>query len=175
MGTHNHRLQIGNRVYLEIVALDPAGTVPGRPRWFELDEQDKVRADWDKGNRLRGWVVSTENIDATLSAHGMIFGSKVPLPAQKASFAFGVPNDGSLPLDGIAPSIIDHYSDTSHFAAIPDMGARLRSFTIEHLDPTRVVALYRNLAIDHPPTVIQGQEIKYRAFIDTRTGSRELS
>nr|WP_252910885.1 VOC family protein [Aliihoeflea aestuarii] len=57
MGTHNHRLQIGNRVYLEIVALDPAGTVPGRPRWFELDEQDKVRADWDKGNRLRGWVV----------------------------------------------------------------------------------------------------------------------
>lgn len=118
---------------------------------------------------------STENIDATLSAHGMIFGSKVPLPAQKASFAFGVPNDGSLPLDGIAPSIIDHYSDTSHFAAIPDMGARLRSFTIEHPDPTGVVALYRNLAIDHPPTVIQGQEIKYRAFIDTRTGSRELS
>ena len=26
MGTHNHRLQLGNSVYLEIVALDPEGT-----------------------------------------------------------------------------------------------------------------------------------------------------
>lgn len=42
MGTHNHRLQLGNNVYLEIVALDPAGTEPGRQRWFGLDNQEKV-------------------------------------------------------------------------------------------------------------------------------------
>jgi hypothetical protein len=28
MGTHNHRLQLGNSVYLEIVALDPDGNDP---------------------------------------------------------------------------------------------------------------------------------------------------
>ncbi|MEM7544455.1 MAG: VOC family protein [Pseudomonadota bacterium] len=28
MGTHNHRLQLGNSAYLEIVALDPDGFCP---------------------------------------------------------------------------------------------------------------------------------------------------
>lgn len=41
MGTHNHRLQLGSNVYLEIVALDPDGMTPGRARWFGLDDQDK--------------------------------------------------------------------------------------------------------------------------------------
>jgi hypothetical protein len=49
MGTHNHRLQLGNSVYLEIVALDPDGTAPGRARWFGLDNQKQVRSDWNEG------------------------------------------------------------------------------------------------------------------------------
>ena len=53
MGTHNHRLQLGGNVYLEVVAYDPHGTEPGRPRWFDLDNRDKVRSDWDDGRRLR--------------------------------------------------------------------------------------------------------------------------
>ncbi len=32
MGSHNHRLQLGNSVYLEIVALDLAGIAPDRAR-----------------------------------------------------------------------------------------------------------------------------------------------
>ncbi len=39
MGTHNHLLQLGEQVYLEIVALDPDGERPPRARWFGLDDQ----------------------------------------------------------------------------------------------------------------------------------------
>jgi hypothetical protein len=175
MGTHNHRLQLGNSVYLEIVALDLEGAEPGRPRWFGLDNQVKVRTDWNEGRRLRGWVANTETIDSVLSTHGAIFGDKVPLPAADPTFAFTIPRDGSLPLDGVAPSIIDHRGDSSYVASIPDLGARLHSVILEHPDRAGIEALYRELAIDHPPVIVQAPKVRYRALIETPTGLKDLT
>ncbi len=175
MGSHNHRLQLGNSVYLEIVALDLAGIAPDRARWFGLDNQEQVRADWDASRRLRGWVANTDAMDAVVSTHGSIFGDKVPLPAVDPTFAFTIPKDGSLPLDGAAPSIIDHRGDTGFIASIPDLGARLQSFTLEHPDPSGIAAFYRELAIENPPPVTQGPEVRYRALIQTPAGLRALT
>ncbi len=175
MGTHNHRLQLGNSVYLEIVALDPDGKTPNRSRWFGLDNQEKVRADWDEGRRLRGWVANTDAIDRLVVLHGAVLGEKVSLPDDDPTFDFAIPKDGALPLDGVAPSVIDHRGDTAYIASIPDLGARLRSLTLEHPDPAHIKALYRDLCIDHPPGVVQGASILYRALIDTPTGLRELT
>lgn len=80
MGTHNHLLQLGSSVYLEIVAPDPDGRAPGRPRWFGLDDRKRVREAWDEGRRLRGWVARTDGIDAILAGRESIFGRKVALP-----------------------------------------------------------------------------------------------
>jgi hypothetical protein len=175
MGTHNHRLQLGNSVYLEIVALDPEGTEPGRPRWFGLDNQENVRSDWDEGRRLRGWVANTDAIDSVVSTHRAIFGDKVPLPTTNPTFDFTIPEDGSLPLDGAAPSIIDHRGDSSYVASIPDLGARLRSLTLEHPNSAAIETLYRELSIYHPPVIIQAPKVRYRALIETPTGLKELT
>ncbi len=96
MGTHNHRLQLGNNVYLEIVALDPKGTAPTRRRWFGLDNQVQVRSDWCEGRRLRGWVANINAIDSLVSSHHGIFGDAVPLPSTDPTFTFSIPKDGSL-------------------------------------------------------------------------------
>lgn len=170
MGTHNHRLQLGNSVYLEIVALDPEGTEPRRPRWFGLDNQEQVRSDWDQGRRLRGWVANTEAIASVVSTHRAIFGDEVPLPTINPTFDFTIPTDGSLPLDGAAPSIIDHRGDPTSMASIPDLGARLRSLTLEHPDPAAIEA-----PIGGPPRIIQAPEVRYRALIETPTGLKELT
>lgn len=175
MGTHNHRLQLGNAVYLEIVAIDPDGQEPDLPRWFGLDNQEQVRSDWNEGRRLRGWVANTDKIDSVVSMHAAILGDKVSLPDDNPTFDFTIPNDGSLPLDGVAPSMIDHRGDTAFFASIPDLGARLRSLTLEHPAPASIETLYRELAIEHPPVLVQGSLIRYRALIDTPTGLRELT
>lgn len=175
MGTHNHRLQLGNSVYLEIVALDPNGTAPGRPRWFGLDNQGKVRSDWNEGRRLRGWVANTDAIESVVSTRRAIFGNMVPLPTADPTFAFAIPEDGSLPLDGAAPSLIDHRGDPTSMAEIPDLDARLRSITLEHPEPAAIEALYRELSIDHPPAILQGPKVRYRAQIETSTGLKELS
>ncbi len=175
MGTHNHRLQLGASVYLEIVALDPEGTVPRRPRWFGLDDQARVRADWDAGRRLRGWVAGVDGIDRIVAGWPAVFGDKVSLPVADPVFDFAIPADGSLPLDGAAPSLIDRRGAAEPKAAIPDLGARLRSFTLEHPDPAAIAALYRDLSIAESPEVVAGPELRYGAWIATPDGLRLLS
>ena len=175
MGTHNHLLQLGDKVYLEIVALDPKVDAPGRPRWFGLDDQKKVRSDWDEGRRLRGWVARTDAIDAVIAGREGIFGQKVSLPTDNSSFDFAIPDDGSLPLDGAAPSIIDRRGKPRSMATIADLGARLRSFTLEHPDPAGVAALYRAMTVDRPPAVGRGRRLRYRAQIETPAGLKELT
>lgn len=174
MGTHNHRLQLGDGVYLEIVARDPDGMDPKRPRWFGLDNEDQVRADWDAGRRLRGWVAATTSIEALVAAHPA-FGEVLGLPPSDPIFAFGIPRDGSLPLGGALPSLIDHHDDPTLMADIPDLGARLLSFTLDHPEPDVVAALYRELRIDRPPTIRAGTEIRYHAVIETAAEGRTLN
>ena len=175
MGTHNHRLQLGNAVYLEIVAFDPEGADAGRSRWFGLDNRLKVRSDWNEGRRLRGWVANTASIDSMVAAYRNIFGEIVALPKINPTFAFSIPKDGSLPLDGAAPSIIDHWGDPTSMAFIPDLGARLCLLTLEHPNPPAIETLYRELMIVDPPIIVDGPKLRYRAQIETPTGLKELT
>ncbi len=175
MGTHNHLLQLGGTVYLEIVAVDPDGRHPGRARWFGLDDSTRVRADWDKGRRLRGWVARTDAINDMLRGREAILGRKCSLPPEAAVFDFAIPDDGSLPLDGAAPSIIDRRGRTRSMAAIADLGARLVSFTLEHPQAGEIGTLYRGLGVNGAPTVRTGPLAGYRALIDTPAGPRELT
>ena len=175
MGTHNHRLQLGNRVYLEIVALDPDGITPWRSRWFGLDDQRKVRSDWEDGRRLRGWVASTTDLNAVLSTRMDIFGEEVSLPMDRPEFGFSIPKDGTLPLDGAAPSWIDHRDEPTSMDDIPDLGARLNTFSLAHPDLTAIQKLYRELRIDNALSITAGPEVRYIAEIETPTGLRVLT
>ncbi len=64
IGTHNHRLQLGANVYLEIVTLDPDGIDPGRARWFGVDDPRQVRSDWEQVRRLKGLVAAIASIES---------------------------------------------------------------------------------------------------------------
>jgi Glyoxalase-like domain len=174
MGTYNHLLQLGETIYLEIVALDPDAEGPGRARWFGLDDQKTVKAAWDAGRRLRGWVARTDQIDIVLKGREGIFGKKVSLPWTNPSFDFAIADDGSLPLNGAAPSIIDRRGKPRSMATIADFGARLQSFSLECHNATAVAALYQELSIDWLPAIVQKNELRYRAWIETHTGIKEL-
>ncbi|MFC4174646.1 VOC family protein [Microvirga sp. GCM10011540] len=175
MGTYNHLLQLGDGVYLEIIALDPDATRPGRGRWFGLDDGKAVRADWDAGRRLRSWVARTDAIDTVLAGREGIFGKKVSLPWSNPSFDFAIPDDGSLPLGGAAPSIIDRRGKPRSMDTIADLGARLRSFSLEHPDAAAISELYREIGVDRSPHIIRCDALRYRAQIETPAGTRELS
>lgn len=175
MGTWNHLLQLGDMIYLEIVARDPDGVNPGRARWFGLDDQRQVRRDWDAGRRLRGWVARTNRIDAVLAGREAIFGRKVALPMDAPAFDFAIPDDGSLPWGGAAPSLIDRRGKPRSMASIADLGARWRGFSLEHPEAEAITMLLQELEVERAPTLIQGSELRYRAQIETPGGFKELS
>ncbi len=175
MGTHNHRLQLGGSVYLEIVAFDPEGVAPGRARWFGLDDGARVRAEWEAGRRLRGWVARTTRMRAVLAAHPGLFGAEVALPPEAPEFRFAIPEDGGLPRGGAVPSLIDHRGVPTSMAEIPDLGARLVSLTLAHPEAAAIAALYRELEIGGAPSVVPGPELRYSAEIRTAEGLRRLT
>jgi hypothetical protein len=174
MGTHNNLLRLGDDVYLEIIAINPSVARPARPRWFGLDDVNAVQTAWDRGFRLRGWVARTADIDAVLPEHEQILGRKTRLSGGQNFYYFSVPPDGSLPLGGVAPSVIDRGGRPPSIAAMPDLGARLRAVTIEHPYPDEVTALYEKLGIENPPRVQKGDQFLYRAKIQTPSGLKEL-
>lgn len=175
MGSHNHLLQLGDSTYLEIVALDPAGRAPGRPRWFGLDNQNGLRVAWDAGRCLRGWVARTDAIDAVIAGREAVFGRKVALPFVDPAFDFAIPDDGSLPLDGALPSIIDRRGKARSMATIADRGATLKSFVLEHPDAEAISRLYSDFSIDCPPEIRLAPALRYRARIETAAGLKELT
>jgi hypothetical protein len=175
MGTQNHLLRLGESVYLEIIAVNPDAPRPGRARWFGLDDQAQLHADWDSGRRLRGWVARTNEIETVLAQHGNILGGKVAFSSANGSFCFAIPADGSLPLDGAAPSVIDRLGKPPSVATMADAGARLRTLTLEHPDPARIEALYHSLRIADPPVVTRGKRLRYCARIETPGGLKDLT
>ena len=173
MGTHNHRLQLGEHVYLEIVARDPEGVDPGRARWFGVDDQRHVRSEWGQKRRLCGWVAAIASIEDFVH-HRSEFGEVVPLPFDAPEFAFSIPADGSLPLGGVLPSLIDHRDEPTRMSDIPDLGARLMSFRLVHPEADKIRAIYDGLKIDRPPEIRAGPAFRYEAEIETPDGLRVL-
>jgi hypothetical protein len=57
---------------------------------------------------------------------------------------------------------------------MPDLGARLVSFEIEHPDPAWLRDLYGRLNLADPPQVRKGAEVRLRAMIATAGGVKEL-
>ena len=48
MGTHNRLMRLAGGPYLEVIAIDPDASSPGRPRWFTLD-QEKTKSRFATG------------------------------------------------------------------------------------------------------------------------------
>lgn len=175
MGTWNHLVQLGGEVYLEIVAVDPSGAAPAFARWFGLDDPARVRADWDAGRRLRGWVARTDDLDLVLATYPAVFGRKVSLPPKMPTFDFAIPADGSLPMEGAAPSLIDRRGKRRNMETIADLGLRLASFSVDHPQAGSLAAMYHSLGIDRPPECRIGEMLRYRALIETQQGVRLLT
>ena len=174
MGTHNHLLELGNTVYLEVIAVDETVPVPAHPRWFGLGEAAAVRQAWDEGRRLRGWVARTDHFDDHMTRHGAVYGERREFGSANGSYYFAIPQDGSLPMNGLAPSLIDRQGKRPSMPPQADQGCRLKTFTIRHPDTAMVAELYRRLDVTGAPAVEHGPSFRYVAGIETPAGLKIL-
>lgn len=148
MGTHNHLLRLGDRVYLEVIAVDPQAPSPDRPRWFSLDEPEMQRR-LAAGPRLIGWVARTRDIDA-VAAHSPIDpGTPETMTRGALEWLFTVPADGRLREGGAFPPLIEWPADRPMpVESMPDLGCRLLGFEIGHPDPDRLNAAFDAVGLD---------------------------
>jgi Glyoxalase-like domain len=130
MGTHNRVLGLGHAVYLEVIAVDPGGAQPPRPRWFSLDAP-AMRERLERGPALIHWAASADDIVALATDSPVDLGEVIALSRGDLRWRITVPRDGGLPAGGVFPSLIQ-WEQGSPAAALPDSGCRLESLVIAH-------------------------------------------
>jgi Glyoxalase-like domain len=105
MATHNHLMQLGNGIFLEVIAPDHTVT-PQRTRWFGLDDP-RMRASLKNSPRLISWVARVPDLAQALrEIHGAI-GEVVAVTRGPLTWLISVPRDGSMPFDGAFPTLIE--------------------------------------------------------------------
>jgi hypothetical protein len=170
MGTHNALIGLGTRLFLEIIATDPDGAVPSRPRWFDLDEP-RMRARLAEGPALIHWVARTSDIDVDATRAPLDLGTILPMRRGDFEWRITVPGDGHLPAGGLVPTLIQ-WSDRRHPAdALPDAGVGLLALAGEHPEPAPVRAAHTALGLSEALKVTYGRSVRLAAMLRTPRGT----
>ena len=168
MATHNLLLALGSSFYLEVISPDPEAAPVTRPRWFGLDHILEGTTP-----RLAAWVANTDDIAGTAVPE---LGNVETMRRETHTWEMTVKTDGSVPLDGAAPLLIQRSSSVHPAAALPQLGLQLQKLRIRHPAPDQVIALLAKIGLTSQPeiTVMQGNECSLVAEIQTPSGLREL-
>jgi hypothetical protein len=177
MGTHNHLMQLGKNVFLEIIAINDEIDPPKRPRWFGLDDQ-KIRRQVEMQPALLTWVVNTDNLNALQQKAQFSVGIIEKISRGDLNWYFGLPRDGRLLAGGMLPYAIEWRTEEHPCANMADLGCRFHSLEIYH-----PYAPWLQTALDSIGAAklvkicpLPSNETPYlKAYIHTPRGLRELS
>ncbi len=172
MGTHNALVRLGESMYLEVIAVNPAAPSPSRPRWFQLDAMDPPGL-----SRLLTWVARTTDIEAAVARSPVPLGDVEAMQRDALSWQITLTADGRPPLGGVAPSLIQWSSGIHPAEALPDCGCTLLSLELRHSKAHRVAALLEHIGFDGPVVVgapSRGEPDHLLARIRTPGGIRTL-
>jgi len=133
---HNCLLKLGDRVYLEVLAPDPNAPRPGRPRWFLLD-----RLEQGTPPRLAAWVARTADVRSAVRASTEPLGDVEPMRRGALDWLITVPGDGSLPLGGAAPILIEWLTQPHPASRLRESGCMLVRLELASAEAGRVQRL----------------------------------
>jgi len=168
-GTRNALLALGPETYLEVLAPDPDGPEPERPRLFGIDQLDAPRlAAWvERESDLEGRVEAADRRGVTL---GEILSGGRERP-DGSVLAWRLTDPHVVIGDGIVPFLIDWGTTESPARAAPK-GCTLLGLRAEHPDPARIGAML--LALGADLVVESGHAPALVATIGTARGEVEL-
>lgn len=181
MGTHNALLRLGPRCYLEVIAIDPDGATPVRPRWFALDEP-AMQARLAGGPALITWVLRCESL-ATACARVPDLGEILSMARGDFRWQIAVPEDGSLPWGGVLPAAIQWAAgaegeEMHPCLRLPESGCELLELKLAHpaavLGTAGIVSMFRELRVVGPVDLKSGP-VHLGALIRTPGGDVTLN
>jgi len=166
MATHNQLVRLGASCYLEVIATNPAAAAPDRPRWFALDVAGPAPV-------LATWVARTADIRIAAAATEPL-GTIEAMQRGELEWLITIPPDGSLPLGGTAPALIQWGQGTHPAATLPDQGLTLLELELLHPQPERLERLLTALGIAGPLRVLPAPSAGLAARILTPEGECRL-
>jgi Glyoxalase-like domain len=173
MGTHNSVLRLGDGAYLEVIAVDPEGITPDRPRWFELD-RPAMRASLAHGPRLIHWAARCDDIDAARALSPSDYGLIYPMQRASYSWRMTIPDDGHLPGAGLIPTLIQ-WSGSNHPAdALADDHIRVAAIAGAHPEPATIRAALERLGLHDVLKVTYAVTPRLAAMLHTPRGTATL-
>lgn len=173
MGTHNCVLKLGEQLYLEVIAINPHAPRPDRPHWFQLDTLDPARP-----IRLATWIARTDDIHAAAKASPLSLGEIEPMSRGPMNWLITLPPDGSLPLGGIAPTLIQWEAGIHPSAAMPECGCSLVRLEGFHSQAEKVISVLESIGFEGDFRVFPlppEQKPYLVAHIQTPSGMRQMS
>lgn len=169
MGTHNALLRLADRTYLEVIAIDPAGAKPPRPRWFDLDDV-ALRAELTEQPRLVHWVARTADIGRTAAACPIALGTALPFERGDYRWRITVPQDGKRPARGVVPALIQWDVPFHPADRLPASGVSIANFAATHSDPGLVRTALAALGLEDALHVTYDRETRLAAMLRTPRG-----
>ena len=169
MATHNLVTALGPDTFAEVISINPDATPPNRPRWFELDNPVAQA----KFPRTQAWLLRTDDIDGCIrkaAALGIDLGTATPFKRDALRWRFTVTADGSIPLDGAAPLLLqwDETGPNHPASRMTDLGLRMDSLTIDTPHADRLIELLETLGLQKTPEIRQSQTTKINAVFSSQ-------
>jgi hypothetical protein len=173
MGTHNSLLKLGERCFLELIAIDPDAGMPARPRWFDLD-RPAMRALLAQQPRLIHWVARTDDIAAARRVCPIDPGPVHTMSRGSFRWRIAVPDDGGRPGAGVLPTLIQWDDDRHPADALPDVGVRLAALAAAHPEPDQMRQALAALDLGDTLKVTFDAAPRLAAMLTTRQGTVTL-
>ena len=170
MGTHNLLLRLGPKAYLEVIAINPASPVPDRSRWFELDGKAQNRSPV-----LSTWVARCDDIHLARATFSSSHGDIESMSRGDLRWSITIPQDGSMPFDGVAPTLIQWQTSDHPASRLEDQGCTLIRLDGYHPDAARINDMLTNIGFDGEFSVVPDHHPHLVAQIQTPHGLRELT
>lgn len=126
MGTHNALWGLGES-YLEVIAIDPEGAAPERPRWFGLDDP-ALGERLSHGPALVAWAVAVDDLEAL--APPVPCDPPTAFARDDLTWEVRLPKGRELPLGGAWPLTIRWTSGTHPARRLPAQGLSLERLEI---------------------------------------------
>jgi hypothetical protein len=143
MGTHNALLKIGDRQYLEVIAIDPDQPAPNRERWFGLDYIDSLAQP-----AFITWVARTSSIQSAVHMLPWNPSSIETMNRGTLEWSLSIPKHNDWKAQSHFPLLIQWGDDQHPTDHLPDASVRLIGLRIEDPSPEQIRNRFRQMTFE---------------------------
>lgn len=169
MGTHNLVMSTGVDTFFEVIAINPDAPNPQHKRWFGLDDASFPNP------RPHAWILNSDDLDKDLAmakSLGIDLGQPTTQTRGDMSWRFAVRKDGTIPLDGAAPMMMQWPKMPAHPAAkMVDLGVRIKTVSLDTPYAAKIKKLLEILGTgDMPVEVCEKPETRLTMTLALQDG-----